>query len=77
MIRRPRVLKLPADNLQLDTMIDYYQTTGPIYAEAFASPQRGHNAEHRRQAAGHRDRNGTRRLVVSIPNPPPSCPEAV
>jgi hypothetical protein len=32
--------KLTADNLQLDGMVDYYQTTAPIYAEAFAKLKR-------------------------------------
>lgn len=28
--------ELSADNLQLDGIVDYYRTTGPIYADAFA-----------------------------------------
>jgi hypothetical protein len=28
--------KLELDNLQLDGIVDYYQSTGPIYAKAFA-----------------------------------------
>jgi hypothetical protein len=28
--------ELVGDNLQLDSMVEYYETTGPIYADAFA-----------------------------------------
>lgn len=37
-IKVPKALggTLTADNLQLDGIVDYYQTTAPIYAEAFA-----------------------------------------
>jgi hypothetical protein len=37
-IKVPKPLggKLEASNLQLDGIVDYYKTTGPIYAEAFA-----------------------------------------
>ncbi len=45
-IKVPKALggELVADNLQLDGIVDYYQTTGPIYEKAFASIQRGKEA---------------------------------
>jgi len=38
-IKVPKSLggKLTAGNLQIDGIVDYYQTTAPIYAKAFAS----------------------------------------
>ena len=38
-IKTPRPLggKLDPDNFQLESIIDYYQTTAPIYAKAFAT----------------------------------------